>query len=528
MRRALYLLITWGLWGCGTGSIMDPGGGADAGSGGGGADAWAGGSADADDSVTVPLAPTEDNSSGVQGDGAGGLVLDPEATATIFAYIWVANSPEGTVSKIDTETGVEVARYRTGPGSPDPSRTTVGLDGDVVVANRGGSSAVRIHSDIASCPDVNGNGAVDTSTGPADVRPWGQDECVLWFHQFPSGSLARAAAFDFLAGPDGELSSSVWIGLFNSNKLVRLNASTGDVITEVNINGYCPYGMAFDGSGDLWVFDACNYTVVHLNTTTLAWNAVNIPGSCAYGITVDPDGRVWTSGGGCVGRYDPVAGTWATRSVGSSNRGLAHDGNGSVWVSDTNFGVHRLDAASMNVLADIPLGSGGFVGMAVDFHKNAWAISQGQSRAYKIDPATHAATNYPTGSSPYTYSDMTGFQLQNAAPPLGLYNAIVEGCGPATQWWDLKWDAQTNPGTFVRFRARAAQTLNELAAKPYVFIAEQPSDVSPADMMAKLEAAAPGGSVGHYLQIEIALGSSNAMITPYLHSVSATKSCGVE
>src|SRR5690606_27223764 len=31
-----------------------------------------------------------------------------------FSYIWISNSPAGTVSKIDTKTRIEVARYRTG------------------------------------------------------------------------------------------------------------------------------------------------------------------------------------------------------------------------------------------------------------------------------------------------------------------------------------------------------------------------------------------------------------------------------
>jgi hypothetical protein len=51
-----------------------------------------------------------------------------------FPFAWIANSGEGTVSKIDTQTGVEVARYRTGPnGAADsPSRTAVDADGDAL------------------------------------------------------------------------------------------------------------------------------------------------------------------------------------------------------------------------------------------------------------------------------------------------------------------------------------------------------------------------------------------------------------
>jgi sugar lactone lactonase YvrE len=476
----------------------------------------------------VPLTPNEDNSSGVTTNDDGDIVLDPDALAVLLSHIWIANSPDGTVSKINTETGVEEARYITGPGTPDPSRTTVGLNGDVVVANRGGSSAVRIHANTETCPDKNSNGTIETSTGPGNVLPWGQDECVLWYTPFAANGLARAAAFDFVLDPDGIPSASVWVGLYNSNQLIRLDSATGAVVSTVDIPGHCPYGMAFDGSGDLWVFSACSGSLLHLDTLTLAWNAIPLPSNCAYGIAVDSDGRVWTAGSGCVGRYDPGTGTWATTSVGSSNRGLAHDGAGSVWVADTNYGVHRIDADSMAVQANLPLSGGGFVGMAVDFHGKVWAVSRSGSLAHRIDPATMTGNSFPTGSSPYTYSDMTGFQLQNAAPPLGLFNAILEGCGPEAQWIELNWDAETPVGTYIHFRARTANAEIDLPSADWVLVATQPTDSGPVDLAAALEASSPGSSSGTFLELEITLSSAITDVTPILRDVDITVTCPPE
>ena len=474
----------------------------------------------------VPLVPDPATSSGVTVDGDGDLVLDPDEVSVLLAHIWVANSPEGTVSKIDTVTGVEVARYRTGPGNPDPSRTTVGLDGDVVVANRGGASAIRIHAETERCPDVNGDGMVRTSTGPTDVLPWGQDECVLWFHAFPTGALARAAAHDFVLDPDGVAHASVWIGLYNAQKLVRLDVETGAVLSEVDIAGHCPYGLAFDGSDQvLWGFSACSGSLIRLDVDTLTWSTVALPSGCAYGITVDPEGRVWTSGGSCVARYTPATQAWNTVTIGTSNRGIAHDGQGSIWVADTSFGVHRLAATTMATQASIPLGGGGFVGMAVDFYHRIWAISQAGSRAHRIDPSTLASVSFPTGSNPYTYSDMTGFQLQNAAPPMGTFVAVLEGCGEQAEWRRLVWTASTPSGTYVRFRARTAPDRASLAAAPLVAIAKQPSDTSPAELGATLEAAAPGSSRARFLELELVLYSIDAAITPEVSHVRVTTSC---
>src|SRR5207245_8257674 len=91
----------------------------------------------------APLDASGSGSSGVKLDG-GRVVLDASGlAASLPPIIWVANTGEGTISKIDTRTLKELARYRTGPtttpGTPDPSRTTVGMAGDVVVATRAAS-----------------------------------------------------------------------------------------------------------------------------------------------------------------------------------------------------------------------------------------------------------------------------------------------------------------------------------------------------------------------------------------------------
>ena len=64
-----------------------------------------------------------------------------------FSYVWIANSTEGTVSKINTRTGIEEGRYLTrADGAGNPSRTSVSVDGSAAaVANRHGG-VVKIWS----------------------------------------------------------------------------------------------------------------------------------------------------------------------------------------------------------------------------------------------------------------------------------------------------------------------------------------------------------------------------------------------
>ncbi|MBV1861187.1 MAG: hypothetical protein KUG77_22410 [Nannocystaceae bacterium] len=101
-----------------------------------------------------------------------------------LAYIWIANADEGTVSKVNVRTLEEEGRYITRPdGNGNPSRTSVNLAGDVAVANRHGG-LTKIFAEEGDCLDTNGMPGIQTSSGSADVLPWGVEECVAWHTEF--------------------------------------------------------------------------------------------------------------------------------------------------------------------------------------------------------------------------------------------------------------------------------------------------------------------------------------------------------
>ncbi|MEM6995697.1 MAG: hypothetical protein AAF721_34630, partial [Myxococcota bacterium] len=136
------------------------------------------------DGTVDPTADSEDSGGGgpkldvASDDPAPGGPCDDALDSLEFSHIWIANSWEGTVSKIDTVTGVELGRYRTGPDAdPDPSRTSVNLAGDVAVVNRSGG-ITNIDARSEACPDRDYDGLVRTSACADDVLPWGADDCV--------------------------------------------------------------------------------------------------------------------------------------------------------------------------------------------------------------------------------------------------------------------------------------------------------------------------------------------------------------
>ncbi len=89
----------------------------------------------------------------------------------------------------------------------------------------------------------------------------------------------------------------------------------------------------------------------------------------------------------------------------------------------------------------------------------------------------------------------------------------------------LFWTASTPPGTSIKFAARTANTMEELATTSFVTLATQPAATSPVDMGAALETARPGSSKATFLQLEIRLSSSQHDLTPVLTSLGVTSMC---
>jgi len=470
----------------------------------------------------------DDGSSGVKVDDNGNVVLVPKKIdSTMAPLIWVANSAEGTISKIDTRQMTELARYRTGPdgaGSPDPSRTTVGFSGDVVVANRAGASATRIAADPTRCVDRNGNGRIDTSSSGGDVLPWGEDECVLWNHPFAGGSLATAAAFE--AGTDGAGAPPVWIGLFATGQMKQLDGADGHELDTVDVSPVQPWGAALDRYGDIWVWGG---HVARIDPQHVVTMVPDPP--CAYGITVDEQARVWTAGAGCVARYSPLTNAWESVAVGTDNRGLAVDGVGSVWVADADYGVHQIDEASLQVVKSQFLPYQSFVGLAIDVDRNVWAVAKQSAMAIRITPIAGPGpglwnwlvASIPTGLGPYTYSDMTGYQIRDVAmaAPLGTWRHVFAGCADRTRFEELDLDARVPDGTLAKVAARTAPTSAALAQAPWVPLLTIPGARPPIDLVQQLG----DRSLGAALEVEILLQSTDLESLPSLDSVSLRMNC---
>lgn len=401
----------------------------------------------------TPFDPAANPSENVDLDADGALVLR-RGEGGALELIWVANTREYSVSKIDTRTFTELGRYRVPGINPmdsenGPSRTSVDSDGNVYAGARMGTSITKISAAGDDCPDTNGDGMVTTSGSAGDLLAEGQDDCVIWSTDI--GHDARGVAvqeipaeFTIEQVPDGDpiiteipAERYVWVsGQQGDYMLHKIDAETGAILFSIK-PPTAVYGLALDGRGNLWMSGRENgYTGIGRVDTTRCIDAscasepvcvttcvsggTDCPSACdsavleyvnfgfqSYGVTVDCKQRVWVghahsgflSPGG-VTRYDPTqpAATrrgWIAVSGNDANgiNGIAADGNGFIWGAGGNSGVWRIDGDTLQFTQVAGTGGSEFAakGMAIDREGKVWAIPLRGSYAMVITPGAALA-----------------------------------------------------------------------------------------------------------------------------------------
>jgi DNA-binding beta-propeller fold protein YncE len=385
------------------------------------------------DPIKFDMAELPDGgSSGCAGMGGG---EDVE-----FSYIWVANSSEGTLSKINTQTLEEEGRYITRPDHAGrPSRTSVNLSGDVAVAGRDGGVS-KFFARIEDCAEQNGMPEIQTSTGKNDVVAWNLEECRAWYTEFAGPSLANrpvawtAGTFD--QGSCTWQNQKLWtqtalLGQPGSMEIHRLDGETGVVedtvgAPNVDLGSWGAYGGAVDSEDNFWFSTHGSGnppTLSRVDYDTLVVTTWPVPdGLSPYGMTFDSEGHAWVAGyAGGTARFTPETETWdVVNSV--TGLGMQADSNGRVWVGSYGGmgpGVVAIDVNTLEVLDFIALPNAGVTkGVSIDFYGYVWVVNMASS-AYRVDPDTHMFESYDGLNGAYTYSDMTGAGLKNVAFPAG-------------------------------------------------------------------------------------------------------------
>lgn len=475
--------------------------------------------------------------------------LELLAIGTTFPVLWIANAAEDTVSKIDTTTGTEIARYRTwfGPSGqpgfqnhannflagPAPSRTAVDTSGNAYVLNRhfDGRRAMVTKILNAGGIDRNGNGTIDTSTGPADVKILAdntpnngqidvaelQDERIAWVSYVGvNNGLGRALCI----APDGNL----WVGLFNTAQYYKISSVDGSVLAGPISVGWSPYGCLVDANGTLWSASLGGtlgrITNAHLNAGHVV-TAFNHGASCSqnYGIALG-NNRVYlacVSGGGYIS-CDPATGACfrPATAPGPAATGISVDGSGNIWVSQyQGGGVFKHSGATNASLCSNASGPGfEHRGVIIDSNNDAWQVGVASDSIKRFRGSDCAAMNeVAVGDGPYVYSDASGFAALNVTSPTGTWTVTQDAGAAGAYWGTIGWNANVPAGAAVAVRAAASDDPVALAGMA----------LSPVTSGANFTA------FGRYIKVEARLSANTNRQSPQLLDIAiATRTCDVD
>jgi YVTN family beta-propeller protein len=331
--------------------------------------------------------------------------------------VWVANSGDGTVSRVSTESGTVVATVRVGAGPT----ALVATSAAVWVANTLNGSVTRI----------------DLPTGRRMTIPVGSE---------PAGIAAGGG--------------SIWVANEGDGTLSRLDPATGTPVGAPITVGHGPTSTAF-GDGAAWVVNDIDGTLSRIDPQTNAVTSTRV-GQGPLHVVTGPR-QVWVSDeyGGTVTQVNPASVSIAQRiRTNSAPVGLALSGD-RLWVATGGIGAIAHRGGVLSALASgLFFGPGGGDPPTFDpgsaYTSQLWRVLSmtddglvGYRRAGGVAGAAlvpDLATSLPVPTDhglTYTFRIRTGIRFSNGVLlrasdfRAGLERAFKVGGGPVQYFASL-------------------------------------------------------------------------------------------
>ena len=454
------------------------------------------------------------------------------SSGIVQPFIWVPNSNQGTVSKVDTITGYELARYRTCPENvssyANPSRTTVDIPGNCWVGNRQIGTAVKIglyengqyidrnhNGIIETSRDLNGDGVISGD----ELLPWGQDECVLYEvilipgieGTYAPGQYNGTYVNDYWnPGPRGlavDSNNNVWIGTFGSMKYYYVSGTTGQILKCIDISstGHTPYGAVMDQNGILWSSGDTGNNILRLDPSNDSFIRINLS-HVAYGLALDNNNHLFVSGlnNYRLSRINVLTGEIEWTNGASYGQGVAVTPDGDVWTANNIQNTVTRFSNEGILKATIPVGKTP-TGVAVDREGKVWVVDVGDEYIHRIDPATNTIdiSKQLPGGLHYGYSDMTGLIASTITTRRGIWTLTHDSELQNTPWGVISWNSIEPPGTAIKVRVRSSNDKQSWSNWEDVTNGSQLSSTPP----------------GRYLQVETTLQILSGNVSPVLYDL---------
>jgi uncharacterized repeat protein (TIGR01451 family) len=460
-----------------------------------------------------------------------------------FPYIWVPNSNQGTVSKVSTTNGLELARYRPSPATSasaaSPSRTTIDLDGGCWVGNRGTGTVVKIgllenggffdrnhNGMIETSRDLDGNGVIDG----VELLDWGTDECVLWEVVVIPGleSAYRpgeyTGSYSGTPGPRGiavDHDNNVWIGTYGTHRFYYVNGTTGEILRNIDVTstGHSSYGAVIDQNGILWSSGSSGNNILRLDPSNNTFTRINI-GHTSYGIGLDRNNHLFVSGwtDSCFSRINILTGVIEWRKPAPyQSRGVVVTDDGDVWIANSGPGTVTRYSNDGEFKATIIVGNVP-TGVSVDNNGKVWVVDNEDEYIHRICPTRNQTDSNGNiingvelskriiGGTHYGYSDMTGSVSSTITTNKGTWTVIHDSGLVNIPWGIISWNGSEPTGTSIKVRVRSSHDQQNWSNWEEA-------------INGRILTTTP---VGRYLQVETTLTRFLGSETPILYDLSIT------
>jgi YVTN family beta-propeller protein len=268
----------------------------------------------------------------------------PTALTVGEGAVWVANSGDGTVSRIDPATDQVVATIEVG-----------GQDSNFDITSGDGAVWVTTAGDLVQRIDPETNEVVATVDVPAPIHP--------------------ATGF-----------GAVWVSDYDAGSVTRIDSAANDVAAMIPVPGSDPHGIAILGDS-IWATIDDTGDVVRIdpvtNQATAAWR------TGSFGDLVGGFDSLWGPGpGGAILRIDPTTGSSVSIDVGSGKHYEPEltVGDDAVWViapGPVGSRLERIDPTTNTVVGALELGGAYLVEVGFG---SVWVLDASDGSVLRLDP----------------------------------------------------------------------------------------------------------------------------------------------
>lgn len=413
-------------------------------------------------------------------------------------YMYIAQTDEGRILKVDTVTGKQLARYPSlrlvdcptcdpNPAVWKPSRIIIDFDGDMYTANRafGIQGAItKYGGSEKSCIDRNGNGVIDTSSdvnndgivdinSPAEYK--GQDdECMLY--SFPVGGVNAVLRALTLDGK-----GHAYVGGFNEWTAYKLDITQSPpVLVEKIALTSRPYGFALHG--DYLYHSGLNVLPTsRFDLATKVGKNMAVNGN--YGMTIDSNGIGWYGEATGLARcdYDDPKNFCDVFPAGEKLWGLTVDQHDQIWAAGDQTVYKYANNGALLGTAPVPNAYGVAIGHDGNPRVIGWINAFEIAAGAKGGPPG-AVKSYFTGHLGgvdvlnYTYTDFTGYIAQNITVKKGEWSVIHDGGVANAAWAKVPYNTEPEgkvpAETSLTVEVRAADIKAELVDMPWILVVD--------------------------------------------------------